>query len=626
MDRALHPGLKLLLSVVFGAGMIILIASLIRGALPDRHFAFPGAQAVRALTGAAYEIQDGRSGALPLPGNLAELPPRSAVTLTAEIDADDADCLLIKTVYTQLRLYENGQLIYACGQAGSYPDFLLDPPTVLAIVPLMAVDGVRQLRFEYISPTQRDVMALPAVFVGDRSALVMKVFDANVPSLVFALLFLLMGAMLALMGPVCRLPNPAAFFWLGIFSLATGIWVFAECDLTALMLPYPSLLYVLAFGSLFTLAIPLMRYGRAILGPRGGAPLAAASRVLALAAAVAFALQRMGLVGLSRSMYVFHIIEPLSVIVFTACLIREAVQYQSRVARRFVVPILVLTVSAVLEVINYSVRFTDTLSIFFQTGMLVFILSLGVIGGCYARDAVRAEKEKARLEMEVTASGRLLQMQREQYDRLAEAIEENRKARHDLRHRLMALSGYADDGNLAGVRRYLAGMIGALPPGTEAPLCENRAVDTVARHHKAQAGQRDVRLETALAIPEDTGTVPATDLCVVAGNLLENAIEACEGLERGRRLIRFGAEVRGDYLVMNMENGFDGKCVEKGGVFFSRKRGFDSEGVGIASIRAVVERYGGYAEFVPKGVTFESAVVVRLHRQARAEKTVDTSA
>jgi hypothetical protein len=76
---------------------------------------------------------------------------------------------------------------------------------------------------------------------------------------------------------------------------------------------------------------------------------------------------------------------------------------------------------------------------------------------------------------------------------------------------------------------------------------------------------------------------------------------------------------------MNMENGFDGKCVEKGGVFFSRKRGFDSEGVGIASIRGC-ERYGGYAEFVPKGVTFESAVVVRLHRQARAEKTVDTSA
>ena len=49
----------------------------------------------------------------------------------------------------------------------------------------------------------------------------------------------------------------------------------------------------------------------------------------------------------------------------------------------------------------------------------------------------------------------------------------------------------------------------------------------------------------------------------------------------------------------------------KGGKYLSRKRA-NREGVGLVSIKAIAEKYGGYAEFKPDGEkkVFHSEVVI----------------
>lgn len=575
---------------------------------------FSHTYAARPLTGITYETEDGRRIPIDLPGSLSNIPYRTAVTLYADVKAAPGDCLLVKTVYTPLLLYADDQLIYSCGQEGSYPSFFLDPPTTITTVELPAKEGMQSLRFEYLSPAQRSTMSLPVILTGDAVALFDSVFYTNALSFLFSLLLMLIG-LLFFITSLALLPSVSQFsalFWLGLFAAATGVWIFGECNLTAFLLPYPSLLYAMAFVGLFTLAIPLLKFGLIVLNPRYKLPLHILLHILCGACAAAFILQFAGLVNLSRSMYVFHVLIPLSFLVFLAYVIGEAFYFQNKIAFRFLLPIAILTASVILEVINYRLRFTNILSLFFQVGVLILILWLGAIGAHFARDAIHTEGEKKRLELEVTATNRQLALQREQYSRLTDNIEATKKMRHDLRYQFTLLKSYADQEDIKGLQGYLNDLTGVLPIEIEPPLCKNYAVNAISQYYCTLAKSQGIHTEVYLNVPEDTEPALTADLGILFGNLIENAIESCKHLTESIRFIRIKADMKENYLIIAVDNSFDGKWRQKGDLLLSRKRNFKSEGVGLSSVRAIVKKYDGYFEFKMAGTVFKASAMVKI--------------
>lgn len=358
--------------------VFIMLATLsIIGALREKWNARSFAVPVESLTNFTYEIEGGENGNATFPYSFKNIDPHTAVTIHSEVEPGLYDSLLVKTVYTGLRLYADDILIYECGQAGSYPTYLLDPPTLLEIVPLP--ENATNLRFEYISPSQRSTMSLPVVMAGSDGELLADLFIKNSVILMLSLLFLLFGAVMV--GYSLLFWNKGkVFINLGLFALAVGCWSFAECNATAFIVPYPVLLYYIAFGGFFTLIIPLLRYMLLILNPRNSMPMRLISIVVQVTVVVVFALQLMGKMALSKSLYLFHILVPLGVIVFAITTIWEHFRYHNKMSKQFVLPSLVLVIATLTELANYSFRFTHILSLFFLLGTFIFTLMLGIIG------------------------------------------------------------------------------------------------------------------------------------------------------------------------------------------------------------------------------------------------------
>ncbi|MDR0840786.1 MAG: hypothetical protein LBN26_05300 [Christensenellaceae bacterium] len=387
---------KLLLSrmrnVIFAIAFVLLAVALIIGAFGSTWDARALVAPAETLGGFTYEIAGGAHGEAAFPYSLENLAPNMAVTVYANIEPGKYENLLVKTVYTRLRLYADDALIYECGQPGSYPSWLLDPPTLLKIVPLP--QAASELRFEYISPSQRTTMSLPDIAAGSDGALSAWLFAKNVALLSVSIFLLILGLAATIISLLFQ-RGGAVFLHLGLFALAAGCWSFGECNATAFLVPYPVLLYLMAFGGLFSLAIPLLRYGLLIISPKKPRPMRLAATILEAAVIVALALQLTGTVALSKSMYVFHIIVPLALVVFAATTVYEHFRHKNPMAKRFALPILVIAAFAILEVVNYSLRFTDVLSLFFLLGTLIFTLMLGVIGVRYAADTRMAYEEAA---------------------------------------------------------------------------------------------------------------------------------------------------------------------------------------------------------------------------------------
>lgn len=408
---------------------------------------------------------------------------------------------------------------------------------------------------------------------------------------------------------VRKLSSGASFLWLGLFTLSAGIWVLEECDLTAFLIPYPSLLYAMAYAGLFCVAIPLLRFGLVILNPENRLPFVVMLRVHDGSVAAAFLLQLTGRVDFTKTLYWFHIITPLAFLVFAVCLVWEHFKRHNPAAKRFAPAVLLLAASTVLEVVNYWLRLTGTLTLFFQLGVLAFVISLGIVSGYYVRESMVIAAEKNRLEYEMSAMGRHLSLQRLQYQKIAEDNKLVKIQRHDLRHQLAVLRGLTADAEK--LNEYLDSLAMGIPSSEIVRLCENYAVNAVAAHYYTMARQAEIDISVRLSVPQKLEVGVESDLCVVVGNLLENAIEACGRMDSGRRFIRISSGLELGVLTLAVDNSFTGGIRRQDDAFLSSKR--LGGGLGISSVTAVARRHGGNARFEAKDGVFQASEYLRVH-------------
>ena len=189
-----------------------------------------------------------------------------------------------------------------------------------------------------------------------------------------------------------------------------------------------------------------------------------------------------------------------------------------------------------------------------------------------------------------------LALQAQNYENLTQGIETARAARHDLRHHLNAVRDFAAQDDKAGLLRYLDEYAASLPQDEGPDWCENRAVNALLKHYLAQAAGAGVELDVKLDLPGGAG-VPDTDLCVIFGNIFENAARSAAAVGRGAR-IRARCETGEADIVLTVENSA-GAAIPHG------------EGLGLRSVEAAARKHGGTARFEERAGVYLSRVLLR---------------
>lgn len=218
-------------------------------------------------------------------------------------------------------------------------------------------------------------------------------------------------------------------------------------------------------------------------------------------------------------------------------------------------------------------------------------------------EVVKHVEDREKLE----AAGRQLHMQKEQYQKLSESIEETRRMRHDLSHQMRVIAGYVSSGELDKLREYISAYLEQMEM-EELPLCENHALDSMVQYYLRAAKREGIRMDVSL---ETLTELPCSeiDVCVVLGNLLENALEACRRQTDGERFIDLKLNTGGqNFVAVQAVNSCSSDICQRSGIFLSSKRNYSEPGIGIASVRRITDRYRGTAEFTYTGKEFAAKV------------------
>ena len=221
-------------------------------------------------------------------------------------------------------------------------------------------------------------------------------------------------------------------------------------------------------------------------------------------------------------------------------------------------------------------------------------------------------KEQLETNTRNQAMERLLQIQHDQYSMLQARIAENRRARHDFRQHLRVIQDCVKRGDLEDLKSYLAEYEKQFPSHSDHIYCNSYAVNAILAFYADKAENHNIRLDVKIQM-SDTPVIPETEFCVLLGNLLENALDACQTgrseSKTSQPFIRVCAIQTGtSTLSITVDNTSVFKPTWINEKLVSTKA--TGSGIGTESIRMIAEQYRGDARFEWKDGVFYASVML----------------
>ena len=105
-------------------------------------------------------------------------------------------------------------------------------------------------------------------------------------------------------------------------------------------------------------------------------------------------------------------------------------------------------------------------------------------------------------------------------------MDEMRKARHDLRQHLAVVQSYIEKDDKEGLHNYIELYKNELPHEVLDLYCRNDVVNAVISDYAGVSRDNGIQFDVKIDYPE-LSSITETDMTVLLGNLLENAVEAC---------------------------------------------------------------------------------------------------
>ena len=193
----------------------------------------------------------------------------------------------------------------------------------------------------------------------------------------------------------------------------------------------------------------------------------------------------------------------------------------------------------------------------------------------------------------------LLLMQVESQAKEAELIRQNR---HDMRHHYEMLLSYAENGNLEQFTEYLKRHTEHIEAITTGRFCENETVNNILKVYHQKASEQNIATEIRAAAKPNL-SADAPDLVAIVANVLENALHGAAESGSEEPFIHVNIKHQSGRFVVICDN----SCATS--LDFEEMPEY-LRGIGIQSITATADKYGGSCRFSAKGGVFHCMVVM----------------
>lgn len=198
---------------------------------------------------------------------------------------------------------------------------------------------------------------------------------------------------------------------------------------------------------------------------------------------------------------------------------------------------------------------------------------------------------------------------KEKYKEIAVEIENQQKVIHDIKHHFLVLRGLAKEKSIQKMDAYLSDIENEFIDLKIKKWTANEIVNLILNQKMGVAQKAGISFQVDI---EKRIEIPISDNenCAIFGNLLDNAIEACEKSTIGKTWINVKMKRQGRMFMLEIVNSTETFPQKADGKWMSSKEGTQIHGYGLKSVEDIVKRHKGIISYKTGSNYF--AVIITL--------------
>lgn len=198
---------------------------------------------------------------------------------------------------------------------------------------------------------------------------------------------------------------------------------------------------------------------------------------------------------------------------------------------------------------------------------------------------------------------RIHKMEISRYQTMLMQYKNQVNVRHDMKNHLISMAALAERGEWEKLREYLSKVYDAGTLGEEEIETGNNTVNAIVNIKRQAAEKSGIKFDCEINISKPL-SINDYDLCVIWGNILDNALAAAN-MATEEKYVYVQAEIVKRNLIINVKNGTQKNILPQ-------EFEIQCFGTGLMNVRKIVEKENGIMSIETREDTFEISIMLPI--------------
>lgn len=219
--------------------------------------------------------------------------------------------------------------------------------------------------------------------------------------------------------------------------------------------------------------------------------------------------------------------------------------------------------------------------------------------------------EHSKAELENILLNKQIKYYSSQYMKIEENWNSIRTLKHNLKHSLIAIQSKiieSDQIDVNDIKKEVIQIINEIDLNNMHIYTDNIPINTILNYEMDNAKQNNIPVDLNVSV-RDNIRIDGKLLCVILGNILDNAIEATVKLNKDKQISTDIFEEKGN-LYISVTNTYEGQIYFENELPKSNKKDKLNHGIGLVSVKKIIDDLDGYIEISTDDNIFSVEIII----------------